>query len=298
MKRRLCDYIYPIGVLALGFLFGQQLGHFTGFEYRRPVKNYTIEDPQRYLFDEVKIFCWVATTSRNHKTKAYAQMATWGRYCNGILFVSNATDDRLPILLFNQTDNFHNLYLKTREAFLWIYKNIVHDYHWFLKADDDTYFHMPNLRHFLKSYSPNESLAFGHEYNIHKFRYHSGGAGYVLSHEAVLRLGALGFNYHPVCDQTIPPEDLYLGQCLMALNASIIDGSDENGGYRFMPIGIWDLIEHAVPEWLTNHSKTKLKKSFSCCSPHFISMNYAKGDFQYFMDYFLHTLKAYGIQHK
>ncbi|VDO79325.1 unnamed protein product [Haemonchus placei] len=43
MKRRLCDYIYPIGILALGFLFGQKLGHLTGLEYRRPLKNYTIE---------------------------------------------------------------------------------------------------------------------------------------------------------------------------------------------------------------------------------------------------------------
>ncbi|KAK6048499.1 hypothetical protein COOONC_13996 [Cooperia oncophora] len=91
---------------------------------------------------------------------------------------------------------------------------------------------MPNLRHFLKGYSPEEPLAFGHQYSKNGFNYHSGGSGYVLSREAVLRLGALGFEYDPVCDQPVPAEDLYLGKCLMALNSSIIDASDENGAYR------------------------------------------------------------------
>ncbi|KAK6041701.1 hypothetical protein COOONC_20794, partial [Cooperia oncophora] len=151
MQRRLCDFIYPIIVLALGFLFGQRLGRLSGYEYFRPVKNSTIEDeellfnsplqqsiyskysiglvksdPSRYLFDEVKIFCWVATELLQiSNKKAYFKMDTWGRQCNRILFVSNATDEKLPILLAEQDDTFLNLFRKTRQAFLWIYENVV-----------------------------------------------------------------------------------------------------------------------------------------------------------------------------
>ncbi|PIO63245.1 hypothetical protein TELCIR_15166, partial [Teladorsagia circumcincta] len=107
----------------------------------------------------------------------------------------------------------------------------VNEYDWFLKADDDTYFHMPNLRHFLMSYNSNKPLAFGHQYSKNKMNYHSGGAGYVLSKGAVARLGTEGFNHNLVCDQMIGAEDLYVGKCLMALNASILDGADENGSY-------------------------------------------------------------------
>ncbi|KAK5984650.1 N-acetyllactosaminide 3-alpha-galactosyltransferase [Trichostrongylus colubriformis] len=295
MKWRICDFIYPIIVLAFGFLFGRQLGRSIDHNHTRPLRKYTIEDPSSYLYKEVKIFCWIATMSQNHKTKAYFQMDTWGRQCNRILFVSNGTDEQLPILLVAQPDNYLNLYLKTKQAFLWIYKNVLQDYDWFLKADDDTYVHMPNLRHFLKSYSPKKALAFGHQFLKDGVNYHSGGSGYVLSREAVSRLGNLILK-NGKCPMA-NAEDLYVGRCLMMGNATIIDGADENGAYRFIPIGIWHAIDNITPIWLTKTSKTRYKSNFSCCSPHFISMNYAKGDYQYFMDYLLHTLKAYGIQH-
>ena len=62
-----------------------------------------------------------------------------------------------------------------------------------MKADDDTYVILENLRFLLSDYNSSDPIWFGCEFKvIVKEGYMSGGAGYVLSKEAVRRFVTRG----------------------------------------------------------------------------------------------------------
>ena len=71
---------------------------------------------------------------------------------------------------------------KTKYGFYKTYTDYEDKVDWVIKADDDTFIVMENLKFLLSSYNHTDPIWFGCEFKvIVKDGYMSGGAGYVLS---------------------------------------------------------------------------------------------------------------------
>ncbi|KAK2180650.1 hypothetical protein NP493_433g01011 [Ridgeia piscesae] len=89
---------------------------------------------------------------------------TWGKRCNVLLFASDYMNKTFPTINITVPPGREHLTMKTRKAFDYISEHHRDDADWFLKADDDTYVIMENLRYMLAPYSPLEAMYFGHAF--------------------------------------------------------------------------------------------------------------------------------------
>ncbi|CAG07430.1 unnamed protein product, partial [Tetraodon nigroviridis] len=140
------------------------------------------------LYQRVRVLCWVMTGPYNLQSRARHVRATWTRHCNVVVFMSSVEDPDFPTVGLGTKEGRDQLYWKTIRAFHYVYEHHANDADWFLKADDDTYVVVDNLRWVLSNHTPDEPIYFGKRFKPYtKQGYMSGGAGYVLSKEALKR---------------------------------------------------------------------------------------------------------------
>ena len=165
--------------------------------------------------------------------------------------MSTAEDKDLPAIKLDMPEGRDFLWGKTREAFKYIYEHHLDNVDWFLKADDDTYVILENLRHLLKGRDTTLPIYFGRRFKPYVSQgYMSGGAGYVLSKEAVIKLVEVGLRDSRKC-RTDPggAEDLEMGQCLQNIGVKAGDSRDELGRETFHPfVPEYHLIPGMVPK--------------------------------------------------
>ncbi|EMP42688.1 Glycoprotein-N-acetylgalactosamine 3-beta-galactosyltransferase 1-B [Chelonia mydas] len=189
------------------------------------------------------------TGPSNLETKARHVQATWARHCNVVLFMSSVRDDGFPAVGLDTKEGRDQLYWKTIRAFQYVHQHHLEQADWFLKADDDTFVVLDNLRWLLANHTPEAPVYFGKRFKpFAKQGYMSGGAGYVLSKEALRRF-VEGFRTQ-VCSHTSSVEDLALGQCMEKMGVRAGDSRDAAGRETFHPFG---------PE---SHLTGKFSKSF------------------------------------
>lgn len=201
------------------------------------------------MYKKVRILCWVMTGPKNLQTKARHVKATWSRHCNVVVFMSSVDDPDFPTVGLDTKEGRDQLYWKTIRAFHYAYEHHIDEADWFLKADDDTYAIVDNLRWVLANHTPEEPIYFGRRFKPYtKQGYMSGGAGYVLSKEALRRF-VEGFK-NKVCSHTSSVEDLAMGQCMEKVGVLAGDSRDTSLRETFHPF---------VPE---QHLTSKFPKSF------------------------------------
>jgi glycoprotein-N-acetylgalactosamine 3-beta-galactosyltransferase len=258
----------------------------------------------------VRVLCWIMTCPQNHEAKARHVKNTWGSRCDKLLFMSSEEDPTLPSIGLDAAEGRNQLWQKTKAAFRYVYDNHLHEADWFLKADDDTYVVVENLKKFLKNWNTSEPIHFGHTFNrivkqasfliyapyeVSEIQgYMSGGAGYVLSKEALKRFVTKGLGElagRGCRADGEGAEDAEMGLCLESLGVTAGDSRDESGKFRFHPFEPSMHMFGREPDWFYGNQPRPVENGQNCCSDSAISFHYVNTDLMYLMDYFLYRLR-------
>lgn len=246
---------------------------------------------------KVRIFCWILTGKQNHLLKAQHVKATWLKRCNNFIFMSSENDSLLPAINLNISEGRDHLWGKTKASFKYLHDNYLNKYDWFLKADDDTYVIIENLRFLLMPHSPDEPIYFGCKFKpFVKQGYMSGGAGYVLSRNALKKFVEIMPDSKKCKNSDDGSEDVEIGKCLEAIGVKAGDSRDAKGFHRFFPLfpGSHLMPENAdKPSWLWNYLYYPMESGPNCCSNHSISFHYIKPSQMYILEYIIYHIRPY-----
>ena len=149
-----------------------------------------------------RILCWILTDPKDLYPATASVRDTWIKRCNISLFISSASNLSFPTLGVSVPPGRSHLATKSRLAWTHIFTHYIHQADYFLKADSDTYVVVENLRSYLRGRDCGRPEMFGHAFHLDKLpvdQYVSGGAGIVLSREAVIRLVTKAFLVNTSC---------------------------------------------------------------------------------------------------
>jgi len=261
----------------------------------------TVKPNSTKLSEEIRILCLVMTHPKNHKIKALQVYKTWGKRCTYVKFLTTEEDPEIPTLVSPTKENYNEIWGKTKFGFATAYDKYYDKVDWVMKADDDTYVIVENLRYLLSSYNYSQPIWFGCEFKvIVKDGYMSGGAGYVLSKEAVRRFNEISLHNSSLCQQSDDgSEDVNMGNCLKSVGVVNMDSRDNFGRHRFLPFNpdnhIGQREWNSQGFWYWSYIKYPDNPGMHCCSDLAISFHYVSPQLMVLLEYLIYHLRPYGL---
>ena len=236
-----------------------------------------------------RILCWVPTSPTNLAERAKSVKDTWGKRCDMLLFFSSKADSSFPAIGLNVGEGRKRLFDKTRASLRYIYQRHINDADWFLKADDDTYVIMENLRYFLSKLNPSDPHYIGRMFTTYG-GYNTGGAGYVFSRET-LRI------FKKALDEGgCPPgggEDIFVAKCLKSKGVKPVSTRDSSERETFFQRAL-QLTPGSPPhEFLLKYSfPLPYKIGPECCSDYPNTFHKVKPEMMYLLEYLIYRVKV------
>uniref|UniRef100_A0A0N5AC35 N-acetylgalactosaminide beta-1,3-galactosyltransferase n=1 Tax=Syphacia muris TaxID=451379 RepID=A0A0N5AC35_9BILA len=261
------------------------------FDSMQPAEKHDISS---LLYKNVKVFCWIMSGKFNRSM--YVEQ-TWVKRCNKYIFVTSKPFKNLSSVVVDVPDGRDYLWAKTKAAFKHIYDHEDYlNYDWFLKADDDTYVIMENLRYMLLPYSANDPLYLGSRIKTSLSKgYNSGGAGYVLSRKALTEFVTQSLPYSEKCNQDHSgDEDVEMGKCMESLSIYPIDTRDGKNGHRFMVDTPGRFLDFDPSFLFYHYTYYPMEKGFNGFSKYSVSFHYVDPKLMLTLEYLLYYAEVYG----
>ena len=250
------------------------------------------------LAKNIKVLCWVLTSQGSVDTRARAVRETWGKRCNTLLIMDAEGDANRDVIGLNQHGlEGQDVWSKTRAAWKYVYDSHLNDADWFIKADDDTFVIVENLRFLVSRYDNEKPYYIGRWFKA-SGGYNTESAGYVFNKET-LKTFIRAMNNPMKCVKESSLQDSNVGACLRAFGVHPSDTRDSHGRETFHPFAPeYHVVPNAIKNhhWLHGSNQFPVYSGPNCCSDRSVTFHGLNHDTMYILEYLIYHLKPYGYE--